>query len=161
MATDYKILQSEDSSDLELIVNNKLKEDWKLCGGLQVTNEQYVDYTDYEIKKHRIIFYQAIQRELYSPDIKSIEVYSAMNPGSTGGGGGGVISTVNDKDEHVAKCLGDLVTGKQLAIIKGLGRQLGIDLKAECNKVMKCNFDEMSKKGASKFINHLYMLIRR
>jgi hypothetical protein len=60
--------------------------------------------------------------------------------------------------DHVAKNLGDLVTGKQLGMIRSLGREIGIDLQKECGAVMKCNFDELSKRGASQFITHLQEL---
>jgi len=60
--------------------------------------------------------------------------------------------------DHVAKSLGDLVTGKQLGMIKALGRTLNIDLRNECKAVMHCNFDELSKRGASQFITHLQEL---
>ena len=61
-------------------------------------------------------------------------------------------------DNHVANSLGDLVTGKQLGMIRSLGREIGIDLTKECAAVMKCNFDELSKHGASQFITHLQEL---
>src|SRR5260221_654912 len=60
--------------------------------------------------------------------------------------------------DHVAKNLGDLVTGRQLGMIKALGRETGVDLTKECDVVMKCNFDELSKRGASQFITHLQEL---
>jgi len=61
-------------------------------------------------------------------------------------------------EDHVAKNLGDLVTGKQLGMIKALGREVGVDPGKECSAVMKCNFDELSKRGASHFITHLQAL---
>ena len=60
--------------------------------------------------------------------------------------------------DHVAKNLGDLVTGKQLGMIRSLGREIGLDLQKECDAVMKCKFDELSKRGASQFITHLQEL---
>ena len=60
--------------------------------------------------------------------------------------------------DHVAKNLGDLVTGKQLGMIRSLGREIGLDLQKECDAVMKCQFDELSKRGASQFITHLQEL---
>jgi hypothetical protein len=60
--------------------------------------------------------------------------------------------------DHVAKNLGDLVTGKQLGMIRSLGREIGVDLQKECGAVMKCQFDELSKRGASQFITHLQEL---
>lgn len=61
-------------------------------------------------------------------------------------------------NEHVARNLGDLVTGKQLGMIKALARETGINPINECDAVMRCNFDELSKRGASLFIKHLQAL---
>ena len=66
--------------------------------------------------------------------------------------------TSQNSVDHVARSLGDLVTGRQLAMIKALGRETGVDLTNECDVVMKCNFDELSKRGASQFITHLQEL---
>jgi len=63
--------------------------------------------------------------------------------------------------DHIAKNLGDLVTGKQLGMIRSLGREIGLDLQKECQSLMKCNFDELSKRGASQFITHLQELRKR
>jgi hypothetical protein len=60
--------------------------------------------------------------------------------------------------DNVARNLGDLVTGRQLGMIKALARETGVDLKKECETVMKCGFDELSKRGASQFISHLQEL---
>ncbi|MEP6850905.1 MAG: Rad52/Rad22 family DNA repair protein [Acidobacteriota bacterium] len=59
---------------------------------------------------------------------------------------------------HVARNLGDLVTGRQLGMIRALGRETGVDLNKECDVLMKCNFDELSKSSASQFITHLQEL---
>lgn len=58
-------------------------------------------------------------------------------------------------EANVARNLSDLVTGKQLGMIKALVRETGIDLAKECETVMSCGFDELSKRGASQFITHL------
>ena len=68
---------------------------------------------------------------------------------------------VQNADSHVgnvAKNLGDLVTGRQLGMIKALARETGVDLEKESELVMKCRFDELSKRGASRFITHLQEL---
>jgi len=65
----------------------------------------------------------------------------------------------NDDDgfptEPVARSLGDLVTAKQLGMIKAIARELGVDPNEECQSVMHCNTDELSKKAASALIQHL------
>ncbi|MGI8494012.1 MAG: Rad52/Rad22 family DNA repair protein [Pyrinomonadaceae bacterium] len=55
----------------------------------------------------------------------------------------------------VAKSLGDLVTAKQLGMIRALARENGIEADDECQMVMNCKTDELSKKAASSFIQHL------
>ena len=57
--------------------------------------------------------------------------------------------------QPVARSLGELVTAKQLGMIRALGRELRIDADEECNSVMSCRTDELSKTAASSFIKHL------
>jgi hypothetical protein len=51
--------------------------------------------------------------------------------------------------------LSDLVTAKQLGMIRALAREKGIEAEEECQTVMQCRTDELSKKAASSFIQHL------
>lgn len=55
----------------------------------------------------------------------------------------------------IARSLSDLVTAKQLGMIRAISRELGIDADEECNSVMKCRTDELSKRAASSLIQHL------
>jgi hypothetical protein len=55
----------------------------------------------------------------------------------------------------VAKSLQDLVTPKQLGMIRALGREIGVDIDEEAEHIAGCKTDEMSKKAASAFIGHL------
>ena len=55
----------------------------------------------------------------------------------------------------VAKSLSDLVTAKQLGMIRAISREIGIDADEECNSTMQCRTDELSKRAASSFIQHL------
>ena len=55
----------------------------------------------------------------------------------------------------VAKSLSDLVTAKQLGMIRAIAREIGIDADEECNSTMQCRTDELSKRAASSFIQHL------
>ena len=58
----------------------------------------------------------------------------------------------------MAKSLSDLVTGKQLRMIRALSRELELDANKECDKKLGCNCDELSKKAASSLIDHLQNL---
>jgi hypothetical protein len=55
----------------------------------------------------------------------------------------------------IARSLSDLVTAKQLGMIRAIAREMSIDADEECNNVMNCKTDELSKKAASSFIQHL------
>jgi hypothetical protein len=56
------------------------------------------------------------------------------------------------------KTLGDLVTPKQLWMIRSLGREIGCDVEQECRSLMQCNLEEISKRAASSFIDYLKRL---
>ena len=47
----------------------------------------------------------------------------------------------------IARSLSDLVTAKQLGMLRALAREANIDENEECEKVMKCKSDELSKKS--------------
>jgi hypothetical protein len=55
----------------------------------------------------------------------------------------------------IAKTLSDLVTAKQLGMIRAIGREVNIDVDEECQNAMNCKTDELSKRAASSFIQHL------
>ena len=86
-----------------------------------------------------------IARELYKKESAEIE-----REGST---------TPNDGDDFpsdpIARSLGELVTARQLGMIRAVARGLKIDPDEECNAVMKCSTDELTKRAASSLIQHL------
>jgi hypothetical protein len=86
-----------------------------------------------------------IARELYRKESDVIERDGAVAPQTQGG----------FPSNPVAKSLGDLVTAKQLGMIRALARENGIDADEECQTVMNCKTDELSRKAASSFIQHL------
>ena len=61
----------------------------------------------------------------------------------------------------VARNLNDLVTAKQLGMIRAISREIGVDPDEECNEVMSCKTDELSKKAASSLIQHLQDMQRQ
>jgi hypothetical protein len=72
----------------------------------------------------------------------------------------GVVPFPQQKEEGfpsnpVATSLMDLVTAKQLGMIRAISREVGIDADEECQTVLSCKTDELSKKAASAFIQHL------
>lgn len=60
--------------------------------------------------------------------------------------------------DPLAKSMSDLVTPKQLGMIRALARERGVDHEEECQSVFKCLTDELSKRAASSFIDHLKAL---
>jgi hypothetical protein len=82
-----------------------------------------------------------IARDLYKREFDSIEREEA-------GGSPGI-------GNPVAASLGDLVTAKQLGMIKGLARDAKVEADIECKQVMQCSVDELSKRSASDLIEHL------
>src|SRR5687767_1010051 len=87
-----------------------------------------------------------IARELYKKESEVIERE------------GSVASNDNGDDfpsDPIARSLGDLVTARQLGMIRAIARELHIDADEECNAVMRCSTDELTKRAASSLIQHL------
>jgi Rad52/22 family double-strand break repair protein len=85
-----------------------------------------------------------VARDLYRRESDVIEDNSAIPPGIA-------------RDPR-PKTLGDLVTPKQLWMIRGLGREIGCDVEQECQSLLQCNLEEISKRAASSFIDYLKRL---
>jgi len=78
----------------------------------------------------------------------------------TGAGGGqgagyGPPPPVGEVRDPLAKSISDLVTPKQLGMIRALAREAGVEVDEECQAVLRCRSEELSKKAASSFIDHL------
>jgi len=86
-----------------------------------------------------------IARDLYKKESDVIEHDGAVPPQTDGG----------FPANPIARSLSDLVTAKQLGMIRAIARETGIDADEECNNVMQCKTDELSKKAASSYIQHL------
>jgi hypothetical protein len=85
-----------------------------------------------------------IARDLYKKESDTIEREGAVLPNNGG-----------FPANPIAKSLSDLVTAKQLGMIRALSREIGIDADEESQNVMECKTDELSKRAASSFIQHL------
>lgn len=86
-----------------------------------------------------------IARDLYKKEFDAIE--REGNPPDNNGGG--------FPTEPVAAGLGDLVTAKQLGMIRAIAREAGVDPEEECTQLLNCSTSELSKRAASSFIDHL------
>ena len=94
-----------------------------------------------------------IARELYKRESDVIEREGAVPPTFNNDGG--------FPANPVATSLMDLVTAKQLGMIRAISRETAIDPDEECQTVLSCKTDELSKKAASAFIQHLQDLQRQ
>ena|SRR5436190_2377172 len=90
-----------------------------------------------------------IARELYKREFESIEQDEQGVPAET-----------RPIGDSVAKSLGDMITSKQLAMIRGIAREANVDAEAECSQTMHCGIDELSKRAASDLIEHLQNIQR-
>ncbi|MGB8509477.1 MAG: Rad52/Rad22 family DNA repair protein [Pyrinomonadaceae bacterium] len=57
--------------------------------------------------------------------------------------------------DPLAKSMADLVTPKQLGMIRALAREANVDAEEECQQTLRCRTEELSKRAASTFIDHL------
>ena len=57
--------------------------------------------------------------------------------------------------DAIARNLGDMVTSKQLNMIRGIAREKNIDGEAVCGEMFACRIDEISKRAASDLIDRL------
>jgi hypothetical protein len=108
-------------------------------------NEMGIKKAEHDALKRAAVKF-GIARDLYKKESDVIER------------GGSIVSKDDDggfPDQPVARNLGELVTAKQLGMIRALARELRIDPDEECNTVMNCRSDELSKSAASSFIKHL------
>lgn len=87
-----------------------------------------------------------IARELYKKEFDAIEREGA-NSSDTGGS--------DFPANPIARSLGELVTAKQLGMIRAIARELNVDPDEECSSVMNCSTDELTKRAASSLIQHL------
>lgn len=60
----------------------------------------------------------------------------------------------------VAQTLGDMVTAKQLEMIRAIAREIKMDEQYECKRLMNCGVEDLSKRAASDFIEHLQTVQR-
>ena len=91
-----------------------------------------------------------IARELYKKEFD--EIVQDEQPPHT--------SAAPINSDPIAKSLGDMITAKQLGMIRAIGREANIDAARECMNVMHCRIEELSKRAASDLIEHLQNLQR-
>lgn len=91
-----------------------------------------------------------IARDLYKKESDTIEREGAVPFDNQGSGGSNEFP-----NNPIARSLSDLVTAKQLGMIRAIAREMNVDPDEECQSVMNCKTDELSKRAASALIQHL------
>ena len=110
-------------------------------------NETGIKKAEHDALKRAAIKF-GIARELYQRESEIIETQGAgPQPGDF-------------PKDPLAKSMADLVTPKQLGMIRALAREAGVDADEECQSVMRVRTEELSKRAASSFIDHLKGLQR-
>jgi flagellar biosynthesis GTPase FlhF len=105
-------------------------------------NETGIKKAEHDALKRAAIKF-GIARELYQRESEVIEREGAgPQPGDF-------------PRDPLAKSMSDLVTPKQLGMIRALAREAGVDAEEECQSNMRCRTEELSKRAASSFIDHL------
>ncbi len=106
-------------------------------------NETGIKKAEHDALKRAAIKF-GLARELYQRESEVIERNG--NPAEANNG---------FPSDPLAKSMSDLVTPKQLGMIRALAREAGMDADDECQSVLRCRTEELSKKAASSFIDHL------
>ncbi len=81
-----------------------------------------------------------IARELYRKEEEDIEVK---------------VSQPSFPREPIAKTMAELVTPRQLVAIRAIANSQGVDYESECQTLMNCKPEELSRKAASALIDYL------
>jgi len=113
-------------------------------------NETGIKKAEHDALKRAAVKF-GIARELYKREFDSIE----QEEGPTEG------EIKPQMADPVAKSLGDMVTSKQLNMIRALAREADLDAERICNEKMYCGVTELSKRAASDLIEHLQDMQRK
>ncbi|HEX7228337.1 MAG TPA: Rad52/Rad22 family DNA repair protein [Candidatus Binatia bacterium] len=124
-------------------------------------NEMGIKKAEHDALKRAAVKF-GIARELYKKEFDAIERGNespedlrpqppASNGALNDGGNGGAKFPSNP----VSQTLADMLTTKQLGMIRAVAREAGVDADEECSAVMNCQVTELSRRAASALIDHL------
>lgn len=113
-------------------------------------NETGIKKAEHDALKRAAVKF-GIARELYKREFDSIEQEEDPSAGQSK-------PRVADP---VAQSLGDLVTSKQLNMIRAIARESNLDAERICSEMMYCGVTELSKRAASDLIEHLQDMQRK
>jgi hypothetical protein len=119
-----------------------------------VNSEMGIKKAEHDALKRAAVKF-GIARDLYRKEFDEfdqVESVPAANGRAMGAAENGSGEFAGDP---VAQRLSDLVTTKQLGMIRALAREKLVDPDNECFAVMKCKTGELSRRAASNFIEHL------
>jgi hypothetical protein len=83
------------------------------------------------------------------------ELYRKEEEAAPQRNGTGATAHAQFPSEPVAKTMADLVTPKQLVAIRAIANAQRINAEAECQALLGCRPEELSRRAASAFIDHL------
>lgn len=123
----------------------------------RIASETGIKKAEHDALKRAAVKF-GIARELYKREFDSID-------GEESGAVAAAVAVApalepRSFEDTIAKTMGDLVTAKQLSMIRSLAREGDIDAAKECMDLMKCSINELSKRAASELIDHLQNMQR-
>lgn len=110
----------------------------------RTANETGIKKAEHDALKRAAVKF-GIARELYKREFDSIEQDEPP----------AAVDSPQPPASPIATNLGDMVTAKQLGMIRALARESNVDAEQECSKLLHCGVDELSKRAASDLIEHL------
>ncbi|MEQ1607020.1 MAG: Rad52/Rad22 family DNA repair protein [Pyrinomonadaceae bacterium] len=125
----------------------------------RTTSETGIKKAEHDALKRAAVKF-GIARELYKREFDSID---GEEPVAAAVAVAAVVEPAPEArrfEDTVAKSLGDLVTTKQLSMIRAIAREGDIDAAKECMDLMNCSVSELSKRAASDLIDHLQNMQR-
>jgi hypothetical protein len=110
----------------------------------RAVNETGIKKAEHDALKRAAVKF-GIARELYKREFDSIDL-EENTP---------AVQQSAIHADPVAKNIGDMVTGRQLNMIRAIARESNIDAEHECAQILRCGVTELSKRAASDLIEHL------
>ncbi len=92
-----------------------------------------------------------IARDLYKKEFDAFERGESHNADTRSS----VAEPARFPSDPVAKTLSEMISTKQLGMIRAIARENGVDADQECESLMKCQVSELSRKAASALIDRL------
>ncbi len=114
----------------------------------KTANETGIKKAEHDALKRAAVKF-GIARELYKREFDAVEQDESVPA-----------TKAWQFDDAVAKTRGDMLTAKQLGMIRAIERESKIDASIECSQMMHCEVDELSKRAASILIEHLQNMRR-